>query len=68
MKTKEEILLSFASRIKQLRLEKGLTQEEAYNDTGINFGRIEQGKRDASLTTLVKLAEYFGVSLNDIRS
>ncbi len=56
------ILLALAKRIKALRKEKGLTQAVCYIDTGINFGRIERGKRDISFTTLYKLCRYFDVS------
>lgn len=66
MKSRSRILLKFASRVKQLRQEKGLTQEDAFNDTGIHFGRIEQGKRDVSLTTLIKIAEYFEIPVGDL--
>ncbi len=65
MKTDQEILLEFAAKVKELRNAKDVTQQEAYNDTGIHFGRIEQGKRDVSLTTLVKLAEYFRTTIAD---
>ncbi|MNK09784.1 anaerobic benzoate catabolism transcriptional regulator [compost metagenome] len=64
---KQEILLTLAKRVKELRNEKGLTQEDVYNDTGIHLGRIEQGKRDISFTTLCKLADYFEVNLSDFR-
>lgn len=60
-----EVLLHLAKRVKELRLEKGVTQEQMYNDTGIHVARIEQGKRDVSYTTLVKMAEYFGRSLGE---
>jgi transcriptional regulator with XRE-family HTH domain len=63
-----EPLLKLASRIKKLRLEKKLTQEDAYNDTGIHFGRIEQGKRDISFTTLKKICDYFNLSLEEFFS
>lgn len=55
----QERLLFLATKVKELRHLKGVSQEEAYNDTGIHFGRIEQGKRDVSFTTLCKVAEYF---------
>ena len=58
-----EVLLHLAKRVKELRLEKGVTQEQMYNDTGIHVARIEQGKRDVSYTTLVKMAVYFERSL-----
>ena len=64
----QTLLISLAHRVKQLRLNKGVTQEDAYNDTGIHFGRIEQGKRDASITTIKKLCDYFELSLEDFFS
>lgn len=60
----KELLLSLANRLKELRKQKNVTQEDVYNDTGIHVARIEQGKRDISFTTLCKLAEYFDVDLN----
>ncbi|MCH7523772.1 MAG: helix-turn-helix transcriptional regulator [Bacteroidetes bacterium] len=62
---KELLLLKLAKRVKELRIIKGVTQEDALNDTGIQFSRIEQGKRDIQLSTLNKLCEYFEVSLED---
>ena len=66
MKNKE-LLLTLANRLKQLRKQKNVTQEDVYNDTSIHVARIEQGKRDISFSTLCKLAEYFGVELNTFR-
>lgn len=64
---KQEILLTLAKRLKELRNEKGVTQENVYNDIRIHVARIEQGKRDISFTTLCELADYFGVKLNEFR-
>lgn len=60
----KEILLGLAMRLKELRKNKSLTQEDVYNDTGVHIARIEQGKRDISYTTLIKLSAYFGVTLD----
>lgn len=60
-----QLLINLSKRVKQLRKIKGVTQEEALNDTGIQFSRIEQGKRDVQLSTLQKLCRYFGISLNE---
>jgi len=60
------ILLELANRIKTLRNERKLTQAVCYEDTGINFGRIERGVRDISFTTLVKICKYFNISMNDL--
>lgn len=63
----KELLLTLAKRLKELRKEKGVTQEDVYNDTGIHIARIEQGKRDISYTTLVRLADYFGAEIGSFR-
>ncbi|WP_420320762.1 helix-turn-helix domain-containing protein [Flagellimonas sp.] len=63
--SKDQELLKLAKRVAQLRDEKGVSQQNAFNDTGIHFGRIEQGKRDISYFTLMKLCQYFEISLRD---
>ncbi|MEZ4801133.1 MAG: helix-turn-helix transcriptional regulator [Gelidibacter sp.] len=60
------ILLELANRIKTLRHERKLSQAECYEDTGINFGRIERGVRDVSFTTIVKICRYFNISVNEL--
>ncbi len=59
------VLLELANRIKTLRQERKLTQAMCYDDTGINFGRIERGVRDISFTTLIKICKYFKIPLKD---
>lgn len=61
----EMLLLELAKKIKILRKRKGVTQEEALNDTGIQFSRIEQAKRDVQLSTIYKICNYFEISLKD---
>ncbi|MEZ4936522.1 MAG: helix-turn-helix transcriptional regulator [Crocinitomicaceae bacterium] len=61
-----EIKKKFGKRVKALRLEKGHTQLSAFHETGIHFGRIEQGKRDVSITTIYKIAEYFNIPVSDL--
>ncbi|MBP0903562.1 helix-turn-helix domain-containing protein [Mariniflexile gromovii] len=63
--SKEEVLLQLAKRVKELRLKKGVSQQNAYNDTSIHFARIEQGKRDISYFTLYKISKYFDIELRD---
>ncbi len=64
-KTKKQILLELSNRVKALRKERNLSQEDAYNDTGIHFARIEQGNRNISFTTLYKICKYFDISMQD---
>ena len=63
--SKKEELLLLAKRVKILRKEKGVSQQNAYNDTRIHFARIEQGKRDVSYTTLIRICRYFNISLQE---
>lgn len=58
-------LLKLADRIKTLRKERNLTQEDCFNDTGIHFARIEQGKRNISYLTLMTICKYFKISNKD---
>nr|WP_299387605.1 helix-turn-helix transcriptional regulator [Allomuricauda sp.] len=60
-----ELLRNLALRVKELRKIKDVTQEEALHDTGIQFSRIEQGKRDVQLSTVQKLCHYFGISISE---
>lgn len=60
-------LKKLGASVKALRIERKLTQADCFNDTGIHFGRIEQGKRDISYTTLLRIADYFGVDLDEFR-
>ena len=56
-------------RLKELRKQKGLTQQELGNTmncthTAINY--YENGRRQPDVTTLCKLADFFGVSVDYI--
>jgi len=53
-------------RIRQLRLDAGLTQRQLADSTGIdmsNLSRIETGATDATVPTLVRIAKALDVSL-----
>lgn len=63
---RDDILLKkIALRLKALREEKGLSQEELYNETDIHIGRIETARNNISISTLSSLCNYFGISLSD---
>jgi len=61
----KKLLTNISSRIKELRNKKGITQEDFYNDTGINIGRIERAVNDLSVSTLERICVYFDISLKD---
>ncbi|MCP9750174.1 helix-turn-helix domain-containing protein [Ferruginibacter sp. HRS2-29] len=51
--------------VKQLRAEKGVSQRDMYDDTGVHVGRIETSGRNLSISTLSLLADYFEIKLSD---
>ena len=59
------LLLQIASRIKELRMAKGITQEVFYNDTNIHIARIERGKLNISVSTLNAICNYLDTNLSD---
>lgn len=52
-------------RLKVVRRERGLTQENVRFDTDLNIGRIESGRHSISLTTLADLCDYYNVPLEE---
>ena len=54
-------------RLKQLREARGVSQLKLAMDLGLNqnsISRYETGEREADYETLLKFADYFGVSLD----
>ncbi|WP_433941855.1 helix-turn-helix domain-containing protein [Paenibacillus lautus] len=59
------LLKLIGERIKHLRKEQGMTQEELAEKAGINasyIGTVERGERNISIETLEKIIEGLGVS------
>ncbi|MBQ8762213.1 MAG: helix-turn-helix transcriptional regulator [Clostridia bacterium] len=57
----------FKTILKDLRLEKGIGQVELANLIGVSKGIIslwENGLREPSLSSLIILAKYFGVTID----
>ena len=57
----------FAERLKDLRIEKGLSQSELARRTGISSTAIvlwEAGQRSPTLDSAMVIAEFFGVSID----
>lgn len=68
----EEIfLLRFGKILKQLRIEKGLSQEDLANDCNIpinQIGRIERAEINTTLLTVLKIAKALDISFKDFFS
>ncbi len=57
----------FAYNLKYLRLEKGIGQSELAKQIGVSKGIIsfwENGLREPTMTSLIKLAKFFDVSID----
>jgi transcriptional regulator with XRE-family HTH domain len=57
---------NLGKRVRQLRQKRGLSQEGFAHASGLGrsfAGSIERGERDIRITTLCKLANFFGVPM-----
>jgi transcriptional regulator with XRE-family HTH domain len=55
--------------IKQIREEKGLTQQqlaELINMHRSNYSKVESGERDLSIEAINKIAKYFGMTIDQL--
>lgn len=62
---------AFAVRLRALREGAGYTQAEVASHVGVGYQtylRWERGEREPEYSQLLKLAEMFGVQLNDFSS
>ena len=56
-------------RLKQIRQAKGVSQRQAAHDLGLSqvvYGRYENGSRQPPYAVLLAIADYFGVTTDDI--
>ena len=63
------ILLVLAKRIKELRLERGISQEELAHRSGLSrtgMGFLETGKRWPRLDSLMKVADGLHITVDDL--
>lgn len=62
-------MLSIGKNIKKLRDQKGLMQKEVASSANLqasNYSKIESGQRDISLEALDKIANFFGMTGDEI--
>jgi transcriptional regulator with XRE-family HTH domain len=65
----KKILIEFGKRVKELRLEKGYTQERFADICGLHknyIGMVERGERNPSLINIEIIAEGFGISISEL--
>lgn len=59
----------FSERLKELRLEKNLTQSELAKETGLSQNGIanwENGKRIPNINVVITFANFFGVTVGQL--
>lgn len=68
MKTlnEEEFLEVIVSRLVKIREERGLTQKQVYDDTGVNIGRFERSKTSITMTKLNIICEYYDIPMSQV--
>lgn len=61
--------MTFGERIRQLRLQKGYSQENMADELGISttaYGDIERNKTDITMSRLHRLADIFNMSTTEL--
>lgn len=59
--------VNYLARLKELRENKGITQKQLSEETGMSFQSIsfyEHGEREPGVKVLISLADYFNVSID----
>ena len=66
---KAEVLISFGSHLRSIRLNKNLSQVELAYKGGFDrnyIGMLERGERNPSLINLVRLSKALNIQLKDL--
>lgn len=65
----KDILIGFGARVKVLRQEQGLTQEQFAKNCGLHknyIGMVERGERNPSLLNIEVIAKGLEISISDL--
>ncbi len=69
MDKSKKILVAFGARVRELRLEKGLSQEELANLSNVHrtyIGMIERAEKNLTLSNIEKISMALGISLSNL--
>lgn len=69
MATKTDILVRFGKRVRELRTERGYSQEAFADACELDrtyVGGIERGERNLALRNIERIAETLGISLAEL--
>ena len=69
METKQIVLVNFGERVREIRKEKGLSQEELAYRANLHrtyIGMIERAEKNITLLNIEKIANALETSINDL--
>ena len=69
MRMRNDILIRFGRRLRELRTKRGLSQEKLALESGLDrsyVGGVERGERNVSLRNVEKLARALGIPAADL--
>ena len=61
--------MRFSKNLFQLRMEKGLKQQDIADGVGLSlraYQYYERGQREPTLSTLIALADFYGLTLDEL--
>ena len=61
--------MNFSEHILELRVKRGILQKDIAKEVGISlqtYQRYEYGTREPKLSALIALADYYGMSLDEL--
>ena len=69
MKEKSKILIKFGERVREVRIEKGLSQEQLAHLADVHrtyIGMIERAEKNITLINMEKIANALNVNINEL--
>lgn len=69
MREKSKILIKFGERVREIRIEKGLSQEQLAHLADVHrtyIGMIERAEKNITLVNIEKIANALNVAINDL--
>ncbi len=69
MKEKSEILVKFGERVREIRIQKGLSQENLAHIADVHrtyIGMIERAEKNITLVNIKKIANALNVKIKDL--
>jgi transcriptional regulator with XRE-family HTH domain len=69
MKEKSKILIQFGEKVREVRIAKGLSQEQLAHIADLHrtyIGMIERAEKNITLINIEKIANALSVSLNEL--